>query len=126
MVLHHKIATKIIIADDGSGKDTLDVIDKIRKGSKLCVKHVWHEDIGFRKTIILNKAIVESSSGYLIFTDGDCLLREDFFETHLRKREKGYFLSGGYFKLPMTISREIQKKDITSGENRDQLVAVLS
>jgi glycosyltransferase involved in cell wall biosynthesis len=107
---------EIIIADDGSGKDTKEVIEKVRNGSDRRIKHVWHEDIGFRKTIILNKAIVESSSDYLIFTDGDCLLRNDFIETHLNKREKGYFLSGGYFKLPMSISKAINKQDIISGE----------
>jgi len=106
---------EIIIADDGSGNDTKDVIELVQKSSDLSIKHIWHEDEGFRKTIILNKAIVASSSDYLIFTDGDCLLRGDFIETHLKNREKGFFLSGGYFKLPMSISKKIQKQDIISG-----------
>ena len=67
---------------------------------------------GFQKSQILNKAILASTSDYLIFTDGDCIPRKDFVEVHDKFREKGYFLSGGYFKLPMDISKLISKDDI--------------
>jgi glycosyltransferase involved in cell wall biosynthesis len=103
---------EIIIADDGSGPKTRELIEKLRTEVKMPVVHVWQEDNGFQKTQILNKAIVASSSDYLIFTDGDCIPRADFVATHLAKREKGYFLSGGYFKLPMDISKAITREDI--------------
>ncbi|MCA0132097.1 glycosyltransferase family 2 protein [Winogradskyella alexanderae] len=103
---------EVIIADDGSKDDTKKLIDTFQKTSKLLIKHVWHEDRGFQKTIILNKAIVASNTDYLIFTDGDCVLRNDFIATHLNNREKGYFLSGGYFKLPMHISELITRQVI--------------
>jgi hypothetical protein len=48
----------------------------------------------------------------LIFTDGDCIIRKDFIQTHLDYRKEGHFLSGGYFKLPMDISKLISKDDI--------------
>ncbi|HEY0046499.1 MAG TPA: galactosyltransferase-related protein, partial [Flavobacterium sp.] len=73
---------------------------------------VWQEDDGFQKSRILNKAIVAARSNYLIFTDGDCIPRKDFVATHLAYREKGFFLSGGYFMLPMEISKAITKDDI--------------
>ncbi|WP_310560087.1 glycosyl transferase family 2, partial [Flavobacterium sp.] len=74
--------------------------------------HVWQEDNGFQKTIIINKAIIKSNTDYLIFTDGDCIPRKDFVADHLKNREEGYFLSGGYFKLPMNISNLIQENDV--------------
>ncbi|MDI9257568.1 glycosyltransferase family 2 protein [Flavobacterium sedimenticola] len=103
---------EIIIADDGSRQATADLIAALRTEIPIPIVHVWQEDNGFQKSQILNKAIVASSSDYLIFTDGDCIPRRDFVATHLANREPGYFLSGGYFKLPMTISKAITKEDI--------------
>jgi len=105
---------EIIIADDGSGPKTKELIDRLRGEIKMPLVHIWQEDNGFQKTQILNKAIVASSSDYLIFTDGDCIPRADFVATHLAKMEQGYFLSGGYFKLPMDISKAITKQDIAA------------
>jgi glycosyltransferase involved in cell wall biosynthesis len=103
---------EIIIADDGSREATKNLIDKLRAEIDIPIIHVWQEDNGFQKSQILNKAILASTSDYLIFTDGDCIPRQDFVEVHHKYREKGYFLSGGYFKLPMDISKLISKEDI--------------
>ena len=103
---------EIIIADDGSKPKTAELLDSLRSQIKIPLIHVWQEDNGFQKSQILNKAIVASNSDYLIFTDGDCIPRKDFVETHLAYREKGHFLSGGYFMLPMDISKAITKSDI--------------
>ena len=110
-------ADEIIIADDGSTDDTRKLIE--RYSTHLPIIHVWHEDNGFRKTEILNKAISAATADYLIFTDQDCIPRRDFIETHRRYAREGYFLSGGYFKLPMDISRDITPDDIASGRAFD-------
>ncbi|MBP3536466.1 MAG: glycosyltransferase family 2 protein [Muribaculaceae bacterium] len=106
-------ADEIIIADDGSDDSTRSLIEKY--ASVLPIRHVWHEDLGFRKTKILNEAIKTSTADYLIFTDQDCVPRHDFVETHLRFARRGHFLSGGYFKLPMDISECLTQDDIASG-----------
>ncbi|MCF6132566.1 glycosyltransferase family 2 protein [Flavobacterium wongokense] len=103
---------EIIIADDGSKEATRELIDRLRKEISIPIIHVWQEDNGFQKSQILNKAILASTSDYLIFTDGDCIPREDFVQVHIDYREEGYFLSGGYYKLPMDISIAITKEDI--------------
>lgn len=103
---------EIIIADDGSKPQTKELLDSLRTQISMPLIHVWQEDNGFQKSQILNKAIMASNSDYLIFTDGDCIPRKDFVATHLNYREKGYFLSGGYFMLPMDISKTITKNDI--------------
>lgn len=105
---------EIIIADDGSLPKTAELIEALGKQIQIPIIHVWHEDNGFQKTQILNKAIVASNTDYLIFTDGDCIPRKDFVAKHLQLREKGHFLSGGYFKLPMDISKTISKEDVLS------------
>jgi glycosyltransferase involved in cell wall biosynthesis len=103
---------EIVIADDGSKAETKERIEALKKNIKISIIHVWHEDNGFQKTKILNKAILATQADYLIFTDGDCIPRNDFVATHLQYKEKGFFLSGGYFKLPMDISKAITKNDI--------------
>lgn len=103
---------EIIIADDGSDKETKKLIDDFKGNSTLKIKYVWQEDKGFRKTKILNKAILKSTSDYLIFTDGDCIPRNDFVEKHLQLKKRNCFLSGGYFKLSEEISELITKEDI--------------
>lgn len=106
-------ADEIVIADDGSREDTRRLIERYKEF--LPIKHVWHEDDGFRKTKILNEALKVATADYLIFTDQDCVPRRDFIATHLRYARKGCFLSGGYFRLPMSISREMTHEDIDNG-----------
>jgi glycosyltransferase involved in cell wall biosynthesis len=103
---------EVVIADDGSGAPTKERIERMRREVSYPIQHVWHEDIGFRKCTILNHAIEAAKTDYLVFTDGDCIPRKDFMQVHAERREKGHFLSGGYFKLPMDISKEITKDDI--------------
>lgn len=105
---------ELVIADDGSGQETSDLIEKYQRDTDLELVHVWHEDNGFQKSQILNKAIVAASTEYLIFSDGDCIPRKDFVKMHVNNAEQGYFLSGGYFKLPMETSLKITKEDIIS------------
>ena len=108
-----RMADEIIIADDGSSEDTRVMIDSFK--DQLPIKHIWHEDKGFRKTEILNRALVASSGDYLIFTDQDCIPRADFIATHENHARKGYFLSGGVFRLTMNISQKLSRDDIESG-----------
>ncbi|WAP67816.1 glycosyltransferase family 2 protein [Jiella pelagia] len=106
---------QIVVADDGSRSETKDLIISLQGQFKHPLKHIWHPDNGFQKTVILNKAIVASSSDYLIFSDGDCVPRSDFISTHLRLRQKGHFLSGGYYKLPLVLSQGLTEDDIRAG-----------
>lgn len=103
---------EIVIADDGSTEETKDAIIEFKTQSQIPVTHVWHEDRGFRKTIILNKALMECKGEYIIVSDGDCIPRKDFVEVHNNRKEKGHFLSGGYFKLPLDISKKITFEDV--------------
>jgi glycosyltransferase involved in cell wall biosynthesis len=107
---------EIVIADDGSGEPTRHLIERFSKSSNLEIIHVWHEDKGYQKCQILNKSILAAKTDYLIFTDGDCVPRNDFVEQHVKKAEKGFFLSGGAVRLPMDTSKIIQQENIISGD----------
>ncbi|NHN24407.1 glycosyltransferase [Flavobacterium jejuense] len=103
---------EVVVADDGSTEATKNIIKEFQSKFKFPIVHVWQADDGFQKCKILNKAILKTNSEYLIFTDGDCIPRKDFVFQHLKHKEKGYFLSGGYFKLPMTTSHLISMDEI--------------
>lgn len=107
---------EIVIADDGSKEPTKKLIEDFKNFTEIPIQHIWHPDRGFQKSEILNKAVVACKSDYIIMSDGDCIAREDFVEMHVKYREFGYFLSGGYYKLPMKLSKEIAKEDILSGK----------
>lgn len=109
----------IIIADDGSNAETEDLIRRFQADYPVPLHHVWHPDDGFQKCKILNKAIKASTSDFLVFTDQDCVPRNDFLASHYRYAEPGYYLSGGYLKLPRNVSHALTREDILSGRAFD-------
>lgn len=109
----------IIIADDGSGAETEELIRRFQADYPVPLHHVWHPDDGFQKCRILNKAIKNSTSDFLIFTDQDCVPRKDFLAAHYRHAERGYYLSGGYLKLPRNVSHALTREDILNGKAFD-------
>ncbi len=111
---------QVVIADDGSGPDTAAMIECMRADTGMELVHVWHPDRGFRKSEILNRAIVAAGGDYLIFSDGDCIPRNDFVATHVRLAEPDRFLSGGALRLGREVSERISKEDILSGRFADR------
>ena len=110
---------ELVIADDGSREETRERIEALRPELGFVLKHVWQPDQGFRKTRILNRGIEAANADYLIFSDGDCVPRADFVAQHLRMREHGRFLGGGYCKLPRDLSHRIDRTAIASGHFAD-------
>ncbi len=106
---------ELLIADDGSNKENVELTRAMIAASPLTIRHLWQEDDGFQKWRIVNQAIAKASSDYLIITDGDCIPHSCLVNAHLSNRNKGTFISGSYSKLPMKLSEAISRKDITSG-----------
>lgn len=106
---------ELVVADDGSGPETERVVEEAREEVPLRIRHVWQEDRGFRKCRILNRAILATEAEYLIFSDGDCVPRNDFVATHLRLARPGRFLGGGLLHLPLRTSERIGREEVESG-----------
>lgn len=86
----------ILIADDGSTAETRDTVLEMQEKLKHAfpVKHIWHEDIGFRKPRILNETVRQSTGDYLIFIDGDCMAHRHFIRSHVENSSPEAILSG--------------------------------
>jgi glycosyltransferase involved in cell wall biosynthesis len=85
---------EIVIADDGSGDETAQVIKDFAAQSPIPVKHYWHEDNGFRVAKARNGAIGLCEGDLVIFIDGDCCLMPDFITRHRKAATKGCLVSG--------------------------------
>lgn len=107
---------QIVVADDGSRRETAEMIAEFAKQTPVEIIHLWQPDAGFNKCRVLNKAIAVAEGKTLIVTDGDCVVRSDFVSTHLRLAEPGHFLSGSYYKLPPQVSDAIVADVVASQE----------
>ncbi len=84
---------EVLIADDGSNKETAQVI-KNWSHRLPPLQHVWHEDQGFRKTVILNEAIARAQGNYILLLDGDCVPHPRFVEDHAALAEADCWVQG--------------------------------
>ncbi|WP_153798161.1 glycosyltransferase family 2 protein [Foetidibacter luteolus] len=97
---------EVIIADDGSTIATTGLVDSYRKKFPVPLKHFWHEDEGFRKTIILNQAIAGTKCDYIVQVDGDIVLHRNFIKDHLNAAERGYYIRGSRVMIDERRSNE--------------------
>ncbi len=98
---------ELIIADDGSRAETIELVKRYKAILPMEVKHVWHEDTGFKLAEIRNKAIWVSKGDYIIQVDGDLILHPDFVKDHITLATPNRFISGSRILLSEGFSRKI-------------------
>lgn len=116
---------EVIVADDGSTRDTADLVEACKARAPFVIRHVWQEDAGFRAAAIRNRALAATAADYIIFTDGDCVPPPDFVASHRRLAERGWFLSGNRLMLTQAFSEQVlrDKLPIHLWQTRDWLRA---
>lgn len=103
---------ELVVADDGSGPETREVVEDFVRRAPFPVLHVWHEDKGFRTARIRNLATGRSSGDYLIFIDGDCVPGPRFVADHVRLARRGSFIQYKRILVQAKAAR-----DLTGGES---------
>jgi glycosyltransferase involved in cell wall biosynthesis len=98
---------EVIVADDGSGPATRQLVEAKAGRFPVPINHVWHEDRGFRVSEIRNRGILASRGGYCILLDGDCIPRPGFIATHRRLAERGWFVNGNRVLLSRQLTRDV-------------------
>ncbi|MBI2604516.1 MAG: glycosyltransferase family 2 protein [Deltaproteobacteria bacterium] len=115
------------IADDGSHAETSDIVERYMERAPFSMVYSWQQDLGYRKTKILNEAIRKSKADYFIFIDGDCIPHADFIRNHLRYRQKGYYLAGRRVELGPEFSERLTSEMVLRGDlNRPNLGLIAS
>ncbi len=104
---------EVIISDDGSGEEMKKYILSQKNKFPFPVKHISHDDSGFRKNKILNKSILNSGGEYLIFLDGDCIPHSEFIKEHFKNKKVNTALCGRRVMLGEKISEEALQGNIT-------------
>ena len=98
---------EVLVADDGSGRETAAVIERLAATFPVPLRHLWHEDKGFRAARARNRGIAASRGDYVILLDGDMLVHPHFVADHLMLAERGYFLQGGRIKATPEASKRL-------------------
>ena len=83
---------EVIIADDGSGPETRQLIESYDAPFHLI--HAWQEDDGFRAGAARNHALAMASGDWIVMLDGDCVCPPSFLQQHLRLAIQGRLVAG--------------------------------
>lgn len=96
---------ELLVADDGSADATRAAVATFTASAPFVVKHVWHEDRGFRAAAIRNRALAATQADYIVFSDGDCVPAHDFVARHTALAERGWFVAGNRVLLDAAFTQ---------------------
>ncbi len=85
---------EVVIAEDNNDLKTVRFINGARLLHNYNILHVSQEDIGFRKTRILNEAVKSANGEQLVFIDGDCILHKHFIKEYSKAITDTHFCYG--------------------------------
>ena len=105
-----QLPDEIIIADDGSGPTTVELINQLKKESPVPIEHVWQEDEGYQLARIRNRAFAAAKYDYIIQIDGD------FVQDHLNMAKPSTFFSGSRTMIDETLTKEVLQKQVHADE----------
>lgn len=74
---------EVIVSEDNNSENTLAFLNQARQIYSFDIKHVNQVNLGFRKTKILNQAVLAASNDYLVFLDGDCIPHSKLLEVYV-------------------------------------------
>ena len=98
---------QVIIADDGSRQDQVQMLFDHCPVFKCPVLHVWHPDKGFTIACARNLAASHATGEYLVFLDGDCIPSAGFVAQHERIAEAGCFVNGSRVLLNQRMTAQV-------------------
>ena len=85
---------EVIIADDGSKQETIDLVKRYQTTFPVPLIHSWQEDLGFRAARSRNLAFAKAKSDYIVMLDGDMVLHHHFIRDHKRAAAPNQFIQG--------------------------------
>ncbi|SFC37801.1 Glycosyltransferase, GT2 family [Polaromonas sp. OV174] len=98
---------EVLIADDGSRADQVQMLFERCPVFKCPVRHIWHPDVGFTAAQARNLAASLASGDYLVFLDGDCVPGKNFVAQHSGLAETGCFVNGSRVLLSERLTTQV-------------------
>jgi cellulose synthase/poly-beta-1,6-N-acetylglucosamine synthase-like glycosyltransferase len=106
---------EVIIAEDDNEIKTVQFLESARKQYDFPIMHVSQEDIGFRKSKIMNTAICATTGEQLVFLDGDCVPHKHYLKEYAKAiRENKICYGRRVFLSKKITTRLIEEKEITN------------
>lgn len=107
---------EVIVSEDNNSEKVITFLNEVRPKYTYTIKHASQEDIGFRKTRILNKSLLIADGEYIVFLDGDCIPHYKFLESYHKKLDENTVCLGRRTYLSEKFTNEIKQskeKDIS-------------
>jgi glycosyltransferase involved in cell wall biosynthesis len=105
-------AFEVVVADDGSGPETGRLVRRWQEEAGEQLQHAWQPDSGYRRARALNLAALAARGRYLVFIDGDCLVRSGFLRAVRRAAVPGWFLASKRLNLSAELSRRVLEEHL--------------
>lgn len=116
-VLRQKqLPAEVVIADDGSGEETKQLIAGFQKNAPVPIVHVWQPDDGYQLARIRNRAFAAAKGDYILQIDGDLVLEEHFVHEHLQMSRPNYFVSGSRTMMDAELTGKLLKKEVPASD----------
>ena len=103
---------EVLVTDDGSNADQVDLFRNQCPEFNCPVHHVWHSDKGFTASLARNLGAYHATGDYLVFLDGDCVPGSSFVQAHTRLAEKACFVNGSRVLLSERLTQRVVRNDI--------------
>lgn len=101
---------EVIISEDDNNPETISFLEESKPTYNFPILHVHQkEDVGFRKNVMMNRAIKTATTDWLVFIDGDCIPHKHFVESYINNFQEGYFFAGRRVMLGKKISKKLSE-----------------
>jgi len=114
---------EVIISEDDHNQETKDYLTAHAGDFSFPIRHNFqNKDLGFRKNMMLNRAITTARADLLVFIDGDCIPHIHFAKEYIKEKNSDEILIGRRVMLGPKISADIRN---TASLSRLNLFSIL-
>ena len=106
---------EVVVADDGSTDETLEIVQKFRKSVRFPVHFTTHPHGGFCPGRARNEGVAASRGEYVLLLDGDCMLPRDHVRVQLARRLPGVVRVGDSIRLDSGPSASVSEEFAARG-----------
>ncbi len=94
---------EVIVSSDGASDGTDEMMEEMKDSTGYPLHYIRQEDIGFRKSLALNKAIRIASGEILVFADDDMIPPPRYLENYAKLFRDGEscFVYAKYIPVPL-------------------------